>query len=280
MTQPRRHPRPRPKTAKNRPKQASSRRRGPIIRLLPMMIVVAVCVLGFRVTIVVQDMRTMMTSVNVGQSSAIAQEETGARIEEFEDAALGNGDATEGSDGADNDADGMADETEMADATEADGLLDGDDPGESLNVDPQSFTASELDLLQRLSERRATIDAQEKELKTREGMLRAAEARIDGKIAELQQLERTLVELVSEADAQQKAKIEQLVRIYGSMKPKDAARIFNDLDMPILITVVEMMRENKVGPILAQMDAIKATAVTEALSIRKQIPGLEGEPQG
>jgi len=134
--------------------------------------------------------------------------------------------------------------------------------------------------LQRLAERRATIEAQAKELETREAMLRAAETRIDGKIAVLQQLEQTLSDLVAEADAQQQAKINTLVNIYGAMKPKDAARIFNDLDMPILITVFESMRENKVAPILAQMDAVKATAVTEALSIRKQIPGLEGEPQG
>ena len=63
------------------------------------MIVVAVCVLGFRVTIIVQDMRTMMASVDVGQSSAIAQEETGVRIEEFEDAALNGDDAEDESDG-------------------------------------------------------------------------------------------------------------------------------------------------------------------------------------
>jgi hypothetical protein len=59
------------------------------------MIVVAVCVLGFRVTIVAQDMRTIMASAGVGQSSAIAQEETSARIEELGDAAL-NGDDAEG----------------------------------------------------------------------------------------------------------------------------------------------------------------------------------------
>lgn len=105
-------------------------------------------------------------------------------------------------------------------------------------------------------------------------------SRIDGKVAELQQLETSLTALVAEADAQQTAKIDQLVRIYGAMKPKDAARIFDALDLQILITVLERMRENKVAPILVQMGAAKATSVTEALSMRKQIPGLEGQPQG
>lgn len=279
MTQNRRHPRPRPQSAskKRTKKKAQKKMAGPVIRVLPMMILVAVFVLGFRVTIVVQDVQTMMASVDVGQSSAVAQEDAGARIEDFEDAVLGDGEAA--------DTEGLGeiiDEPEMADTTGAGGVLEGeDDPaGSSLNVDPQAFTASEIELLQRLAERRETIEAQERELQTREAMLRAAEARIDGKIAELQQLEQSLTELVAEADAQEQAKIDQLVRIYGAMKPKEAARIFNDLDMPILITVVESMRENKVAPILAQMDAIKATAVTEALSTRQRMPGLEGEPQG
>ncbi len=272
MTQNRRHPRPAAKGRKKVRKKAPSRTRGPILRVLPMMILVALFVLGFRVTIVVKDVQTMMASVDVGQSAAIAQEDAGARIEEFEDAVLGEEEM-----GEETPEDVMDDPAQAAG-----GLLDGDaDPaGQFLSVDPQSFTASELDLLQRLSERREVIAEQEKELDAREAMLRAAEARIDGKIAELQQLEQTLTDLVAEADAQQQAKINTLVNIYGAMKPKDAARIFNDLDMPILITVVESMRENKVAPILAQMDAVKATAVTEALTLRKQIPGLEGEPQG
>ena len=275
MTQIHRHPRPgRKRPAKTR-KKSTGRSRGPIVRVLPAMILVALFVLGFRVTIVVQDVRTMMASVDVGQPTAVAQEDAGARIEEFEDAALGADENAEGE--ADT---AIEDEAEVAD--DAEGLLEGaDDPaGQNLAVDPQSFTASEIDLLQRLAERREIIEAQEKELDAREAMLRAAEARIDGKIAELQQLEQTLTDLVAEADTQQQAKINTLVNIYGAMKPKDAARIFNDLDMPILITVVESMRENKVAPILAQMDAVKATAVTEALTVRKQIPGLEGEPQG
>lgn len=245
-----------------------SRSRGPIVRVLPMMILVALFVLGFRVTVVVQDVQTMMASVNVVQSVAFAQEDTGVRVEDVAEEVV---------------EDEMADDAMMANNEMADDAIDmgpGDEEALSFNVDPQSFTPSELELLQRLSERRKVIEAQAQELKTREAMLQAAEDRIDGKIAELQQLEQTLTALVAEADEQQKAKIGQLVRIYGAMKPKDAARIFNDLDMPILLTVVEGMKENKVAPILSNMDANKATAVTEALSMRKIIPGLEGDPQG
>ena len=275
MTKNKRHPRPKPvggqRNVGPRARKVASkkpRRRGPIVRVLPMMILVALFVLGFRVTVVVQDVQTMIATVDVGQSVAFAQEDTGIRVEE---------------DAADTMTDEMADDVMMDDesvAETASVIGPADEDALSFNVDPQSFTPSELELLQRLSERRKVIEAQAQELETREAMLQAAEARIDGKISELQQLEQTLTALVAEADAQQQAKIGQLVRIYGAMKPKDAARIFNDLDMPILLTVVESMKESKVAPILSNMDANKATAVTEALSMRKIIPGLEGDPQG
>jgi len=60
--------------------------------------------------------------------------------------------------------------------------------------------------------------------------------------------------------------------MYGARKPKYAARSFNSVEMPILLNVVERMKETKVAPIIAQMDAVKATALTEELSTRRQIP--------
>ena len=40
-------------------------------------------------------------------------------------------------------------------------------------------------------------------------------------------------------DDKQKAQIESLVKIYETMKPKDSARIFEKLDMPILLDVID-----------------------------------------
>jgi len=288
-----RHPRPsQPKSGAptgQKPRSAAKkkvRRRGPIVRVLPLLILVAVFVLGFRVTVVVNDVQTLMASVDVSQPGAFAQEGAGPRVEDAADATTTPAQIAQ--------AQSNTAETNTAPADSATtganpavnpednvDVLDSSNQNDAeFNTDPQTFTQSELELLQRLSERRKVIEAQAQENKAREAMLKAAEARIDGKIAELQQLEQTLSDLVAEADGQQKAKIDQLVRIYGAMKPKDAARIFNDLDMPILLTVVEGMKESKVAPILADMDAMKATAVTEALSMRKLIPGINDDPQG
>lgn len=44
------------------------------------------------------------------------------------------------------------------------------------------------------------------------------------------------------------------MKIYKTMKPKPAAEIFNRLEMPILIGVVERMRAPKAADVLTRMD--------------------------
>jgi flagellar motility protein MotE (MotC chaperone) len=56
------------------------------------------------------------------------------------------------------------------------------------------------------------------------------------------------------------------------MKPKDAARIFEELEMDILLPVVERMKERKTAPILAKMNADKAKAITTELAQRRLLP--------
>lgn len=138
--------------------------------------------------------------------------------------------------------------------------------------DPVNFTQTEIDVLQKLAERREMIETRERELNTREGLLKAAEQRIDRKIADLHEVENTIQELLKKHDQQEQAKIDQLVKIYATMKPKDAARIFDDLEMDILLTIMENMKESKSAPILAAMTPDKARAVTAEMSNRRQIP--------
>lgn len=138
--------------------------------------------------------------------------------------------------------------------------------------DPTLLTQSEIDLLQQLAERREVIEARERELNLREGMLKAAETRIDKKVADLKTLEATVKNLLAKYNDQQAAKIASLVKIYENMKPKDAARIFEGLDMDTLLMVAERMKERSLAPIMANMDPKKARDVTFDLARRRQLP--------
>ena len=58
--------------------------------------------------------------------------------------------------------------------------------------------------------------------------------------------------------------------IYESMKPKEAAQIFDKLEINVLLGVIERMKENKVAPILASMRRRSAARqVTDMLADKK-----------
>jgi flagellar motility protein MotE (MotC chaperone) len=138
--------------------------------------------------------------------------------------------------------------------------------------DPTSFSPAEINLLQELAQRRGELDKRADELDGRDMMLKAAEERIAEKIAALQKMQDDIGALLHKKDEENDQKIKSIVRIYETMKPPEAARIFEQLDMPILLEVVEHMSERKAAPILASMPPLKAKALTLALAERKQAP--------
>lgn len=147
-----------------------------------------------------------------------------------------------------------------------------DKPATMQVTDPTLLTQSEIDLLQQLAERRDVIESREREITVREGMMKAAESRIDKKIQEMKVLQATVEKLIAQYNDQQAAKIASLVKIYENMKPKDAARIFEALDMDTLLLVAERMKERSLAPIMANMDPNKARDVTVDLAKRRQLP--------
>jgi flagellar motility protein MotE (MotC chaperone) len=141
--------------------------------------------------------------------------------------------------------------------------------------DPRLVTDSELDILQKLSDRRAELDRRSRQLDTREKLLQATENRIESKIVDLKEIQNTISKLLKKHDKEKETKMRSVVKIYEKMKPKDAARIFEELEMPILLDVVERMREAKTAPIIAKMTPGKAKAVTSALAYRRALPKLD-----
>lgn len=129
------------------------------------------------------------------------------------------------------------------------------------------------ELLKHFAERRAEIEKRTKELEQREALLTAAEKRIDQKVQEMDKVRADIQKMMRQGDDKQQAQIESLVTIYENMKPQDAARIFEKLDMPVLLDVIQKMKEKKTAPILAAMDPTKAKEVTAALIDRQSVPG-------
>jgi len=167
------------------------------------------------------------------------------------------------------DADG-ADEPVVA-AVAADGDAGtGPDP----LVEDGDVDGSQMEVLRTLADRRRMLDDRERELDRRAALLTVAEQRIDEKMAELTTLRSQLESMMVELDEEQEAHLRRLVGIYENMRPNDAAAIFNGLDMGVLISVLQRMREQKSAPILAAMEPDRAREVTSELALRQPLPAL------
>lgn len=140
--------------------------------------------------------------------------------------------------------------------------------------DDPSYEASRMEVLKDLSKRREDLVKRERVLETREALLKAAEQEIDQKYQELDQLRAKLENLLQTQSDEEKERIASLVKVYEGMKPKDAARIFDTLDLDILVQVVAQMSERKLSPVLAAMNPERARTITIMLAEQKQLPSL------
>jgi len=141
-------------------------------------------------------------------------------------------------------------------------------------VDPFSLGKSQIELLQSLAKRREELDEREQDLIQREGLLKAAEHRIENKISELKVVKGEIEDLITTYNEQEEKEIESLVSIYEKMKPKDAARIFDQLDMDVLLDVLQRMKASKTAPVLAAMDPLRAKEVTTRIAERRSMPTI------
>lgn len=130
------------------------------------------------------------------------------------------------------------------------------------------------EVYQDLMRRRQDLDTKEKELSKREALIKASENELDRKYQELEGIRNEIQDLLKKQSAEEEARIASLVKIYEGMKAKDAARIFNTLDMDVLLEVVSKMSERKSAPIIAEMDDDRARSLTLFLAEQKKLPSV------
>jgi flagellar motility protein MotE (MotC chaperone) len=100
----------------------------------------------------------------------------------------------------------------------------------------------------------------------REAAVAAAQARLSDRVNQLEALQTKLQALEGDLKARDTANWTGLVKLYEGMRPKDAATIFNSLDKPVLLGILDRMKPAKATPILASMDPDKARQVTSDLA--------------
>jgi flagellar motility protein MotE (MotC chaperone) len=157
-------------------------------------------------------------------------------------------------------------------------------PDEGMLSEKCKFNQIEVDILQNLSGRRQEIEKWADDVKMQETVLKATEVQLGQKMTDLQSLKNEVQEMLKKYEGKEAAELKSLVKIYENMKPVDAARIFNEMDMEILLEVVDMMSERKAAPVLANMIPVKAKDLTVELAEKRKLKnkvmeGLAGAPE-
>jgi len=131
---------------------------------------------------------------------------------------------------------------------------------------PPPVSDGERAVLLDLRQRRQELDARDAALAMRESVLAAAEQKLAARADELAALQKKLLDLDGARQQREEAGWQGLVKLYEAMKPRDAAVIFNDLQMPVLLPLVDRMKEAKAAPVLAAMNPDKARELTTGLA--------------
>lgn len=137
------------------------------------------------------------------------------------------------------------------------------------------LSQSEVQVLESLTKRREALDSRAQEVEMKEKLLVATEQRVQEKISELKEIELRIESLLGARDEAEEEQIQSLVKVYENMKAKDAARILQNLDREILLSVAARMKEAKFAAILSQMDPSSAQEITVLLANRMSLPDEE-----
>jgi len=161
---------------------------------------------------------------------------------------------------------------------------------EDVAAQPDPATAvspSERAVLERLQSRRQEIEARSREIDIRENLVKTAEQKLDGKLQELKATEARITAAEGQKAKAEAAKLKDLVTMYENMKPKDAAKVFDRLDIAVLYQIASQIAPRKLSDIVGQMQPENAERLTVEIARRaggeksaslSDLPKIEGRP--
>jgi flagellar motility protein MotE (MotC chaperone) len=131
-----------------------------------------------------------------------------------------------------------------------------------------AVSPSERAILERLQARRQELEARAREIDIRENLLKAAEKRVEARVEELKAVESRITTATQQKNDADAARFKGIITMYESMKPKDAAKVFDRLEMPVLLEIASQIAPRKMSDILGLMSPEAAERLTVELAHR------------
>ncbi|WP_342152617.1 hypothetical protein [Methylorubrum sp. SB2] len=132
----------------------------------------------------------------------------------------------------------------------------------------EPVSPTERALLEKLQARRDALKQRQDALDLREQMLKDAERKLESGVSDLKEAEEKAEAAGAKKGDGEKAGLKTLVTMYETMKPKDAARVFDRLSLETLVPIVLAMNPRKMAEVLALMGSEPAERLTVALANR------------
>lgn len=132
------------------------------------------------------------------------------------------------------------------------------------------LSPAEMKMIQDLQARRGELDQREGDLDMQLKLIQAAEAKLTGKLDQLNGLKGDISKLLGQVDDRQATETARLVKVYSTMKPQQAAEdlavLTDEVRLPIVTSPA--MKEATLSAILNKMPTPAAKDLTEKMAQR------------
>ncbi len=136
-------------------------------------------------------------------------------------------------------------------------------------AEDQQRSPINIEILETIRKKNEELDARDAALTQKEQELNMLQATIEQKLQKMTEVQQKIEQLLTARKDLIDRSIKHLVKVYASMKPKEAAILIEKLDKDISIQLLSRMKGKNAAKILGKMDPGTATDLSDRIAKRK-----------
>ncbi|MGB7568924.1 MAG: hypothetical protein WBM07_13770 [Chitinivibrionales bacterium] len=134
------------------------------------------------------------------------------------------------------------------------------------NAKKDSLEAVQSQTFFAIEKQKGDLDEEKKKMAEQQDHVTMVEQELEKTRNELTEERKKLEKLVGQSDELDKKRIKQLAKVYGAMRPEEAARILETLDDDLLINILSAMGDDRQkAKILTELSPDKASRVSKKI---------------
>lgn len=142
-------------------------------------------------------------------------------------------------------------------------------------IDPLLLDENQIKVLMALAKKEKNIKEteQEADIEKQKKIVELAQENLNKRIEELEKVKKGIDSKKEELTTDEKKNIENITKIYETMKPAQSADILNKMELTSVTQIIKHMNPKKAAAIVASMEASKARLLTLEIIRSKDIEG-------